>query len=292
MVTAAPEIDRTIRLQEGRQMAYSEWGALDGDPVVFLHGSPGSRLLCPDEHATESAGVRLITIDRPGYGRSDPRPSGALVDWPDDYVELADQLHLPPCPVVGWSGGGRYALALGFRAPDLVTAIGVAGTPGPIDQVPGALDQLSLEDRDIRALLARDRAAGLAAIVKNFAWFAGNGWKSIFAESWGDADDSVLGRPEVLAAMKAFTLEGARQGPAGFAADEMAWILPWGFAVTAIRQPVHVWHGASDVQVGPANADYFARSIPRVSRVTFRNAGHLLPIIHWAEMLDAVLRSR
>ena len=289
-IAVAPKVDLTIRLRDGRQMAYCEWGALDGNPVVFLHGSPGSRLMCPDEHATTAAGVRLITIDRPGYGRSDPRPAAALLDWPDDYIELSDQLNLPPCPVIGWSGGGRYALALGFRAPDLVTTIGLAGSPGPIDQVPGALDELSFEDRGILALLARDRSAGLAAIAKNFAWFAGNGWKTIFAESWGEADDLVLGRPEVLAALKAFTREGARQGSAGFVADEVAWILPWGFSVAAIRQRVHVWCGKPDLQVGRAHADYLAQTIPQANLVSFENAGHLFPIIHWGEMLDAVLR--
>lgn len=80
--TATPKVDRTIRLQDGRQMAYSEWGALDGEPVVVLHGAPGSRLFCPDEQATEAARVRLLTIDRPGYGRSDPTPAhwGEMLD--------------------------------------------------------------------------------------------------------------------------------------------------------------------------------------------------------------------
>jgi len=102
--TASPKADGTIRLRDGRRMAYCEWGDLDGWPVVLLHGQPGSRLFCPDEEATQAAGTRLITIDRPGYGLSDPRPGYAIMDWASDYVELADQLELPPCPVVGWSG--------------------------------------------------------------------------------------------------------------------------------------------------------------------------------------------
>jgi pimeloyl-ACP methyl ester carboxylesterase len=39
-----------------------------GQPVFFLHGTPGSRLFCPDP----DPGVRLITLDRPGYGLSTP----------------------------------------------------------------------------------------------------------------------------------------------------------------------------------------------------------------------------
>jgi pimeloyl-ACP methyl ester carboxylesterase len=122
-VAVTPRIDGTITLRDGRQMAYCEWGALDGNPVVFLHGSPGSRLLCPDEQATRAADVRLLTIDRPGYGRSDPRPSSALLDWPDDYVELADRLRLPPCPVIGWSGGGDQILADHLAEAELVAEL-------------------------------------------------------------------------------------------------------------------------------------------------------------------------
>ena len=38
---------------------------------------------------------------------------------------MLDQLNLERVAVVGWSGGGRYALALGALAPDRVTAIAV-----------------------------------------------------------------------------------------------------------------------------------------------------------------------
>ncbi len=71
-VTAVPRFDSVVALRDGRSLAYAEWGDPLGRPVVLFHGQPGSRLLCPDADATESAGVRLITVDRPGYGRSDP----------------------------------------------------------------------------------------------------------------------------------------------------------------------------------------------------------------------------
>lgn len=288
-VTASPKVDRTIRLQDGRQLAYCEWGALDGTPVVLFHGAPGSRLICPDEEATEAAGVRLVTVDRPGYGRSDPRPGRDLLDWPADYRELADQLDLPPCPVVGWSAGGKYALAVGHGAPDRVTTIGLAGSPGPRLQVPGALDELSPEDRAAVELLALDRDAGMAVISMDCAWYAGDGWETLFAESWGDADDRLLAQPDVLDAMKALLREGARQGPAGFASDEAIALMPWGFSLADIRQRVLVWVGESDLQVGRSHGEYLAATIPGATLVTFPAAGHLFPISHWGEMLAALL---
>jgi pimeloyl-ACP methyl ester carboxylesterase len=283
--TASPKVDRAIRLQDGRRMAFCEWGDLQGRPVVFLHGMPSSRLLCPDEEATEAAGVRLITIDRPGYGRSDPLPGRTLLGWPDDYIELADELDLPPCPVVGWSSGGPYALALGFRAPALVPTIGLAASNGPIEHVPAGY---SPEERAIADLLANDRAAGLAAIGERCAWFAGDGWEAIFAETWGAADDQVLAEPATLDAMKALTHEAARQGSTGFSADMAEELMPWGFAMADIRQPVHVWCGGSDQMVDRAQTDYLAESIPGANHVTYVGGGHLIPITHWAEMLAAL----
>lgn len=287
--TATPKIDQAIRLLDGRRMAYCEWGDLSGRPLIWLHGSPASRLFCPDEEATEAAGVRFITMDRPGYGGSDPRPDRTILDWPDDYLQLADRLGIPPCPVVGWSSGGPYALALGFRAPDRVTIIGLAASVGPIEHVPGALDEFSPASRAVIELLASDRIAGTAAFESHAAWLAGDGWQAMFEESWGEADDRVLADAATLVAMKALTREAARQGSIGLAADDIAEFSPWGFSVAEIRQPVLVWSGASDRMVGQRNADYYAATIPGASPVTFATAGHLLPISHWGEMLAALL---
>jgi pimeloyl-ACP methyl ester carboxylesterase len=287
--SASPKVDRVIQLRDGRRVAYCEWGDLEGKPTTLLHGQPGSRLFCPDEEATVAAGIRLLTMDRPGYGRSDPHPGAGLLDWASDYVELAEHLDLPPCPVVGWSGGGLYALALGFRVPGRVTAIGLAASPGPIHEVPGALEALSETDKGILALYAVDRPGAHAQISENLSWYAGDGWQQMFDENWGEADDGLLARPEILAPIKDWMREGARQGSAGFEADESAWLTPWGFSVAEVTQPTWVWRGGSDVLVGETETAYLAETIPRATRITFPGEGHLFPIDHWREMLATLL---
>ena len=124
--TARPRADATVTLADGRTLAYCEWGNSSGHPVVLMHGAPGSRLLCPDEDATAAAGVRLLTVDRPGYGGSDPRPDPTLLGWADDVQALADQLGLERSAVVGFSAGGGSALAC---------AAGVVRHEAPWDRV-------------------------------------------------------------------------------------------------------------------------------------------------------------
>ena len=248
---------------------------------------PASRLFCPDQDATIAAGVRLITIDRPGYGSSDPRPGRVLLDWPEDFVELADRLDLPPCPIIGWSAGGRNALAIAFRFPERVTAVGLAVAPGPIGLVPGAIEELDPEERSAFALRASDRTAGLGLITERSAWLDGDGWRTMFADTWGESDDDVLSDPATRQAMEVQTREGARQGRVGYEADLLEAFTPWGFSVADVRPPVHIWCGGSDPVVGTNHAAYLAATIPGATLVTYPGEGHLIPIRHWAEMLAA-----
>jgi len=63
---------RTIQLSDGRTLAYLETGNPKGRPVFYFHGGPGSRLegLFYDE-LNQQLGIRMIALDRPGYGLSD-----------------------------------------------------------------------------------------------------------------------------------------------------------------------------------------------------------------------------
>lgn len=286
--TALPQLDAIIRLPDGRRMAYSEWGDRGGRPIILINGTPTSRLLCPDAAATEAAGVRLITIDRPGYGRSDPRVGRSILDWVDDFVELAAFLDLPPSPVIGWSAGGPYAMALGYRLPERVPTLALAASLVPFDEFPEFLDALPESLRAAIELLRRDRAAGTAAFEKERAWFSTEGWETMFAHSWGDADDRVLADPPTMAAMKAMVCEAAHQGSVGFVADSIAMYSPWGFSVTEIEQPVHVFCGAADRQVEPAEMDFLVEAIPAATFVRYPDEGHLFVMAHWGEMLAAV----
>lgn len=285
--SATPKRDSAMELSDGRTLAWSEWGDVGGRPVILLHGTPGSRLQCPDTDATDAAGVRLIVLDRPGYGRSDPRPGLTWLNWVDDYVELADHLGLPPCPVIGWSGGGVYALACAYRLPERVSSAGLAASPGPVTEVPDALDESSPAWRAAYELFQRDRAAGIEAITRRHESFHGDVWPS-FAGEFPEADAPLLARPDVEETMRSLVNESARQGPVGLAEDDIAEASPDGFSVADIRQEVHIWIGGADDWVSRNHADYFVATIPRTTLVAFAGGGHLFPFDHWGEMLAAL----
>jgi pimeloyl-ACP methyl ester carboxylesterase len=115
--------DRVIQLADGRTLAIDERGSYDAPAVVLLHPAPGSRRFDPDPAATAAAGIRLLTIDRHGYGGSTPLPDGAVptvVGHADDVAMALDQLGVAQAGIIGWSAGGRVRTTLVYGGADAI----------------------------------------------------------------------------------------------------------------------------------------------------------------------------
>jgi pimeloyl-ACP methyl ester carboxylesterase len=127
----------TLALGDGRKLGYAQCGRPDGEPFFYFHGHPGSRLEARfADRAAAEAGLRVIALDRPGYGLSDFQPGRLNTDWPAAVARATDLLRIGRFSVTGASGGGPYALACGWRLPDRVTRAAVISGVGPY-QVPG-----------------------------------------------------------------------------------------------------------------------------------------------------------
>ena len=85
----------TLTLPDGRKLGYAQYGSLTGRAILYQHGFPGSRLEVSQHHdLCLELGLRIIAIDRPGYGWSSPHPGAKLLDWPKDLECLAEHLEL------------------------------------------------------------------------------------------------------------------------------------------------------------------------------------------------------
>ncbi len=101
--------------------------------MIVHPGSPSTRLLGQWGHeAAVAAGVRLVSVNRPGYGGSTV-PSGApsLIATGRDTAALAAHLGVEQYAVFGQSGGGPFAVATALADPGHVRALGVVGGTGP-----------------------------------------------------------------------------------------------------------------------------------------------------------------
>jgi pimeloyl-ACP methyl ester carboxylesterase len=122
----------TVRLSDGRLLAYCVHGAPEGYPVLFFHGASDSAVLRYfDDAFTAAMGVRFIGVCLPGVGGSSPSRGRRLVDWGRDVAEFADALRLESFAVAGHGAGGPHALSAAHVLPDRVRRV-VLVSPSPV----------------------------------------------------------------------------------------------------------------------------------------------------------------
>src|SRR3974390_1594428 len=120
-------------LPDGRDLGWLELGPPDGAPVFAFHGTTGSRWhFTVDDGPVAAAGVRLIAVDRPGYGLSSFHRGRQLPDWANDVAFLADHLGLTQFSVMGVSGGGPHAAVCARFLPNRVRAAAIVSGVAPL----------------------------------------------------------------------------------------------------------------------------------------------------------------
>ena len=111
-----------------------EAGIPDGIPVLFFHGTPGSKLIyTPSINDAESKGIRLIGFSRPGYGESTPQPGRRISSVVEDVEAIIEALKIEKILVYGMSGGGPHALACAALLPGKVKAAATLASVAPFD---------------------------------------------------------------------------------------------------------------------------------------------------------------
>jgi pimeloyl-ACP methyl ester carboxylesterase len=272
---------RTVELPDGRQLMYAVWGDARGTPVFSLHGTPGCRLnRYPDEQRLSAAGIRLITYDRPGYGRSDRHPGRQVVSCVADVEAIANALRLDRFAVTGGSGGGPHALAVAARLPERVMrarcAVGFApyGASG-LDWFAG-MDPENVKEfgwalageEELHRQLTREAADMVARVAQDPANVLGADWE--LAES----DHAVLANPLVQGVMREAVPETVARGVWGWVDDDLAFLRPWGFDLGEISVPVEIRYGMQDVLVPAQHGRWLGEHVPAAS-VVAETGGHL-----------------
>jgi pimeloyl-ACP methyl ester carboxylesterase len=280
---------RRMILADGRTLAYAECGDAQGRPVFFFHGLPSSRLMHPDAEISSSLGIRLVTVDRPGFGHSDPKPRRSLLDWPDDVQALADHLSVDQFAVVGPSGGGPFVAACAYRLPTRTKRAAIVGGSGPVD-MPGALKGAAL-DRRVGYWLARHSPLLLREVLR----WRGNPNRDAekffarFTRHNPPRDQVLLGQPETRAMFLATYREATRQGLDAFAHELELVAKPWGFPLQDIRVPTTIWHGTADNSTPIGIGRALAQTIPNATLRLLHNEGHLIFLSHWQAIAEDLI---
>jgi pimeloyl-ACP methyl ester carboxylesterase len=267
-------------LHDGRKLGFAEYGLSGGNPVLFFHGAPGSSYLPADvAEIAQQCGVRLIAVDRPGYGVSGPHAGRTFLTWANDVAVLTAVLGITRFSIVGLSAGTPYALACAFCLPDRVRNIALAGSlvPGITEGMPpmvGGLYELAQTNPDELRKTFVSVAPSASALLGVLSTTVAEVDKQMMRDR---ATDFELDYTRVLFG-----------GIEGIASDYLLISGILGFPLDKIDAEVHLYYGTADQNTPFAMTESFASQLPNSHVHLLQDEGHFALYRHWEEILKSV----
>ena len=269
------ERTRSVRLATDRRLTYAEYGPSSGTPVVFLHGTPGSRRLGGlFETTAEDCGVRLLAFDRPGYGRSPPWPDRTVRDGAQFVTAILDDADVDSAGAIAFSGGAPYALAAAATRSDRIDRV---------DLVSGAMPPEMIEEPPAIQRLLGGMATATPLLLRGL--FRGQTWLArhrnpSFVVSQYTTEEATGVVPESAAEIvRADFLEALSRHRRGVVTEFRHAGSDWNVPFEEIDAEVCLWHGALDTNVPIAAARRLESALPTAELRVFDDADHLRTLL-------------
>jgi valacyclovir hydrolase len=240
----------------GRQLYYEDSGR--GDAVVLLPGWGGSIADLGRLRRDLADGFRVVAIDLPGSGRSQPQPRHYTPGYYQEdaavLLGLLDALGIGAAHLAGFSDGGEEALLMAALRPSCALSVFTWGAVGQILAAPADLDELAV---------AVTRPGGTLAPLAAY-----------LTEAYGAANATIMTR----------TWSSAMRGILDAGGDISRSV------AARIRCPALLVAGTYDKFCPPEETRELAEAIPRGQFAEAHGAGHDVHISHGGWLSATALR--
>lgn len=282
---------QAMQLPDGRTLSFAEYGSVEGHVLVYCHGYPGSRLEAALSTHAAQANVRLISLDRPGYGRSSFQERRSFLDWPHDLVALTERLGIDRFAVVGVSGGAPYALACAYQIPERLISCGIVSGIGPLK-----LGTAGMSRQNRLVLFLAHRSPWLLTpLLRATARSFRNDERARKAVTKAmrrmvKPDREVLLAYGLVDHLAVSARETYHQGVRGAIYEGRLYGHDWGFRLEDIAfRPLYLWHGARDTNVPIGMARGMAGKLAGCTATYYPDEGHFSTLLnHQPEFFSAL----
>ncbi len=252
----------------GAVLHYEERGS--GPPLLLMHGTGTYADIWSPVLDGLARVYRVIAYDRRGFARSSPAPDGGLAVHARDAAALLDALGASPATVVGWSGGGVFALDLAASFPDCVAALVLAEPAVHLTTHPTRAALAMAVRSGFQRYVRRDSAS---AALTMYRWAGGY-------KTGGNAFDALPGawRAQMLAHAPTTLRE----------MDQMIRPYPTRAAIRSIVCPVTVIEGDLSDPAFARAVGFVMGLLPQARLVSLPGAAHMLHVDqpeNWVEVV-------
>ena len=294
MGITAPRLEGTVRVRAGRKLGIAEFGTPDGQPIVWLHGTPGARRQIPEEarKLADARGLRIIGIDRPGVGLSTTHLYENIFDFVTDLEIVVDQLGIERFATIGLSGGGPYALAAAAGLPGRVPVVGVLGgvvpSVGP-DAPPGGWVGFATRFKSVLPMMRHPSGVLLTAFVRVLKPLGPQALE-LYAAHHAARRPGGAHPPGREGDVPRRPHRERRAQHASVPRRRVLFTRDWGFEPHEIEAPIWWWHGDADNIVPLAHAEWLVPHLKNATLFVRHDESHLGGLGIATEVIDHVTR--
>ncbi len=274
------EREGVLESTTGRRIGYLDRGPLTGRPVVYLHGMPGCRheqRLIPDA-VLERFGVRVISVDRPGWGETDPLAGDRIVRSQDVLI-ACDALAVDKFVLMSVSSGGSYSIALAATAAERVERLVLVSAQMPYDDT-DAIASLRGDQLALLPFLGDGRTDLVVAGAHGYRQRLLDDPMSVFADAFATLspqERAFLEEPQVRELIADDVTAAVRTGIDGIVDDLLLWLQPFELNPKDVACPVVAIHGTADDWEPLPNLRRILDTIARAELVLLDGLNHFGP---------------
>jgi non-heme chloroperoxidase len=260
---------------DGRELVYIDEGEEDWRPVVFIGGLGTSlaafQLTEFARSSRETLGLRMISVERNGFGASVFDPTHGYAGYTEDVLAVLEDLDVEEFAILAISGGGAFAAHLAAAVPDRVTSLHAAAA------VAWTLPTRS--EIDCTRSLEEWNEANERWTHNPMDWWGVPGSPVLVVPGWQSA--------AYADATRAFYLGGQLGDPSALSreftqrCDEDAVV-----DASRISAPVYLYWGDEDTSVPLSVMEEWREAVPEVRKArVFEGAGHTVQYEHWVQIM-------
>jgi pimeloyl-ACP methyl ester carboxylesterase len=270
--------EEEIELGDGRTLEVATMGDPSGTTIFFHHGTPGTtRTMKSLAGLSDFGEFFVVTTSRPGYGRSSRNEGRSVASVIPDLHAVLDHFGRDEYVALGWSGGGPHALAsaaLDPRCHSAVALASVAPTDADFDWTEG-MGPENLEE----FALAQEGGAAYEELMSATGDILGAVTKDNIVELMGgllsEPDRDALSDGDVRELFAVGLGYGFVNGWRGYFDDNVAVTAPWGFDVSDITVPVHLFYGDDDLMVPAPHGTWLSKHVANAPVTHHPKEGHI-----------------
>ena len=276
-----------IPLANNRKLSYTGYGDDHQNTVIFFHGFGSSvHAIHPDTTLLDQYNIRFYAVNRPGYGDSNVELDYSMEDYAEWLNEFLIAKGIQKASLIGWSAGGLYSQVFTDQYPEKVESLNLVSSAIPLNSdatksvLPSNWKMIRNMNRFIPFMTKFYFNSLSKKVSKNLDTVIQESVKQMVEE-----DKKVVNDPTIQPAILKGTVEGYGNNGNGVYYDALALCKKINETNSSFNGKVHIWQGSADTVWTTETSNYLREKYPNSTYTFIENAGHLLYLSHWKEIL-------